>query len=943
MTRYRTLIGAIAGVSLGAFASAATAQPTFHPRVGGALGLVPPVNSQGFSVAQDVATGTLTPVTYHGGTVMAGGVTVHTIFWAPSGFAFQGSPGTGIPTYEGMIQQFFTDVAHDSGSTSNSFSVQPQYAEGTSAGHITAGDYSVAYNPATDSVNDTDAYPAAADQCASPNNATGACITDAQIQAEVDNVVQGTTGTPRGLQNIWYVFLPPNVDECITPGVCGTNAFGGYHSLSNLGNGVTVYAITPDPTIEATVHDGADPEGYPDAEAAVDVAAHETNEAMSDPTGVGYMDPNGFEVADKCEFGPQIGQPLGFAGPDAAPYNQLINGHKYLLQEEWSNADNGCVLRTTQTASPLPLPQVNLRQFSPVVSGNIGSNTSGVGVTVSLLRAGADGAPVTVAQASGTTSASGVWQVSLAPHAVGDDRDEIDVDYSGTGAPSPAHQVILTGNGGNPFTESGWTGWTAIDNGLAVTNGQNQGSVTMSPCFQTGVLQLTFNGTPTESPTDFCSTQTGAATVTTSGIAPGDVLVAASNDNRAFAAPDASTPNLVGGLVNLAVPVGEPDAVSTFQSPMEFFAPSGFPTCAADLEQQSVTCSGLVPGESYTLTDGTQTASGAAGDGGTLTKSLTLTGGQAVALSNGPRTLTTLHVAGLRVGVTGEQTTLSGGTCQPGDYYGAPLSSGPTSPGAGDPFGGVALAGEICPTSGDATGLPSDQIVQTDEASQGLTQTEVPSIEDTSPLEGETMAGAFTALAESGLPGPGNTVTPTDASSKIALGIFPAAGGTAKFTSTNVDTATGVAVPALTPGAYEAIWIVTDANGDTRTVTTRFIEQASGSTGPAGPTGPTGPQGPRGKTGPRAPKPKVTCKLHKHKVIKCKVTFPKKKTTGTVRMLIARGVRVAALGHSKVRHGTATVSLRGIGRLSRGSWTITMVLSRPGKQATTTKMAVRVR
>ena len=38
---------------------------------------------------------------------------------------------------------------------------------------------------------------------------------------------------------------------------------------------------------------------------------------------------------------------------------------------------------------------------------------------------------------------------------VGDDRDVITIDYSGAGAPTPSHQQILTGNGGNPFTESG--------------------------------------------------------------------------------------------------------------------------------------------------------------------------------------------------------------------------------------------------------------------------------------------------------------------------------------------------------------------------------------------------------------------------------------------------------------------------------------------------------
>src|SRR5207253_10486008 len=89
---------------------------------------------------------------------------------------------------------------------------------------------------------------------------------------------------------------------------------------------------------------------------------------------------------------------------------------------------------------------------------------------------------VVVARASTTTAGDGSWRVSLAPHAVGDDRDEIDVDYSGAGAPQPSHQVILTGNGGNPFNEAGWTGWTALDDGSAV----GSSSLALAPCFQSG-------------------------------------------------------------------------------------------------------------------------------------------------------------------------------------------------------------------------------------------------------------------------------------------------------------------------------------------------------------------------------------------------------------------------------------------------------------------------
>src|SRR5438270_4743305 len=196
---------------------------------------------------------------------------------------------------------------------------------------------------------------------------------------------------------------------------------------------------------------------------------------MAEPDGNGWMDSNGFEVGDKCDVGPQVGTPLGFA-PDGSPYNQVINGHQYVLQEEWANVDSSgdsdCVQATTTTSNQLPLPQVNLRQFNPIVAGNVNAAPGGgIGVQVSVLRTGPSGNPLVVARASTTTAVNGNWSVSLGRHAPGDDRDEIVVDYSGAGAPVPHHQVIMTGNGGNPFTEAGWTGWLAMDAGSAQRTG----------------------------------------------------------------------------------------------------------------------------------------------------------------------------------------------------------------------------------------------------------------------------------------------------------------------------------------------------------------------------------------------------------------------------------------------------------------------------------------
>ena len=949
MTRLRVVMLGVPCLVMALFVSSAWGKPVFHPRVGGALGLIPPVNSQARFGSQDVATGALTPVTYHGGAVMAGGITVHAIYWSGGTNPFQGQPSGAPANYTGMLDRFFTDVAHDSGRTTNVFSVLPQFAEGLTRSTITPGQYNITYNPANpaDRIVDNHPYPAKADQCASPNSAA-VCITDGQVQSEVDRIVQSTPGTPRGLHNLWYVFLPPGVDECITPGVCGTNAFGGYHSVSDVGHGVTIYAITIDPLIETSVAPGADPQNYPDAEVAVDIAAHETNEAMTDPEGVGYMDPNGFEIGDKCEFGPQRGTPIGFA-PNGSPYNQLINGHQYLLQEMWANADNAgspdCVQQTTNTSNPLPLPQVSFTQFGSTVSGNIEASTPGVGVKVTLMRADAGGNPVPVAQAAGTTAADGTWQVSLAPHAVGDDRDEIDVEYSHNGAPSPGHQVILTGNGGNPFTESGWTGWTALDNASFLTNDPSVGgpSLSMSPCFQTGVLAATFNGATLAGPngegmTDTCNTQTGIATLPLPRNAgQADVVTDSSTDNRAFSPPNGPTPNPVGGLVKLTVPVGEPDAVSLFTSPMAFFTPSGFPTCGADLEGRSLTCAGLVADGNYTATDGGAHASGTADGHGVLSVPLAVRGGNVVSLSNGARNVTTLHVANLRAAIAGAQTVLSGGTCAPGQYYGPPLDAAPTNGSAGAPTavaGGAALTGEICPVSGSATGLPSTPIVQTDELSGGQTQTEVPDLENTTPLNGELVAGGFPAIGQSGFPGPNNSVTP-DASSRISFTVTPAGGGGAVFTAPNVNSVNGTPVPALTPGSYNATWVITDLNGDTRTLMTRFVEQSG-----AGGAGARGSSIGSGK----ALKLVVKCRVRRHSTITCSVTFKRAAhMRGKLQLRIAHGKRVTALGHATLKAGRATVKMRVLHRVVRGRYTLTMVMTQSGVKPVTLRQSLRLR
>jgi hypothetical protein len=103
----------------------------------------------------------------------------------------------------------------------------------------------------------------------------------------------------------------------------------------------TLYANMPyadtSPTACGT---GQSPNGS-DADDTLNVTSHEHREMINDPTGSAWYDLLGNEGSDKCAW--NFGAPLGSTGTGA--YNQVINGHFYYLQTEWTNAHTGCVQR----------------------------------------------------------------------------------------------------------------------------------------------------------------------------------------------------------------------------------------------------------------------------------------------------------------------------------------------------------------------------------------------------------------------------------------------------------------------------------------------------------------------------------------------------------------------------------------------------------------------
>ena len=278
-------------------------------------------------------------------TASTGPLDVVPIFWDPAGFPMSSA-------YKNVILSYLAGVAKDSGTGKNVFSVLDEYSGNNGQIH-----YNVQLGPA---INDTDPITSGctletADASGIYVDGTGysACVDDAQLQTEVENVVAGN-GFPHNLTHIYVLYLPKAVESCFNPGQTLTNAGGqfctinheptaaycAYHSIDT---NAAIYANLAYPIYASPVGYtcGTDarfpaiqaPNGNADADTEISPTSHEISEAITDPdTQTGWYDSTGNEIGDDCAyvFGRTRGAPGGF-------YNQVINGGKYITQEEFSN------------------------------------------------------------------------------------------------------------------------------------------------------------------------------------------------------------------------------------------------------------------------------------------------------------------------------------------------------------------------------------------------------------------------------------------------------------------------------------------------------------------------------------------------------------------------------------------------------------------------------
>jgi len=283
-------------------------------RSGDILGLVP-----AFGASHDAGKGGGgSNLAYHNGPVMHTNA-VYAIYWVPTGFTIQSG-------YDTLINQFFGDVAADSGKTTNVYYSDTQYSDGSG---------SIAYSSAlAGSVVDSSALPS--NGCS--DSYTSACLSDTQIRSEIDRVATANGWDRSGA--IFFMFTAKGIGSCYASSSCAFSQYCAYHSNFNSSAGNTLYANMPyGDTVPAACDAGNSPNRN-DADATINVTSHEHNEAITDALGNAWYDRRGYENGDKCawNFGTQLG------GGSGAQYNQLINGHTYELQQEWSNRSSGCVL-----------------------------------------------------------------------------------------------------------------------------------------------------------------------------------------------------------------------------------------------------------------------------------------------------------------------------------------------------------------------------------------------------------------------------------------------------------------------------------------------------------------------------------------------------------------------------------------------------------------------
>ncbi len=387
---------------------------------------------------------------YNGGPVMPSN-TNYTIYWAPTG-----SPA--YPTgYQTGVNRYLQDLAHDSGGHQNVDSVSTQYNDA-------AREFSNYDSHFGEALVDKDPYPVG--ECAAATK----CFTSVQIEEEIKKFVV-KEGLPQGLTTEYFLLTPPKVESCFEVGVCSAGSsepfYCAYHG--NIPSGGTQIIYSNDPYVGAPEVEGCDDGNHPNgpSDSALEGGlSHEHNESITDPEPNNAWTDFGAEtgeIGDKC--GGELGSALGEVETPAktkAFYNQVINGHFYWYQEEWSNQSHSCLQRFTLSGEE-PMAKFNVSPgFGNEVHVDASASTAPGGVSHYNWQfndfGGEPSKPFerTTPTLNHTFSGAGSHTVALTVLAAdGTSMGAARTFVIGDAPPSPAFSVIMSPTAGQPVSFDG--------------------------------------------------------------------------------------------------------------------------------------------------------------------------------------------------------------------------------------------------------------------------------------------------------------------------------------------------------------------------------------------------------------------------------------------------------------------------------------------------------
>jgi hypothetical protein len=297
-----------------------------------------------------LASGSSNNVFYNGGPTVHTSIS-YTIFWLPSGSSFEQLSGTNS-AYMSLIEQFLNDT---SGTPYyNILSQYPDSLNGAPIDKAVVGGYYL----------DTTPYPS--------NGTETSPLHDSDIQAEVVRAMAANNWVA-GPTKIFHVFTGYGIQSCYDSSntECTFNAYCAYHSFFTPGSQPIIYSNMPDfngLSGRCTPRGLPPPNGDYFADPEINVLSHELFEAVSDPLLDAWHDSSG-EIADKCAW--------TFGTVNANGSNIVLNGHKYLVQLEWSNYGSTCVLTYGPSHEVSIAPSPGSNTFPATTTFNITYTSQG--------------------------------------------------------------------------------------------------------------------------------------------------------------------------------------------------------------------------------------------------------------------------------------------------------------------------------------------------------------------------------------------------------------------------------------------------------------------------------------------------------------------------------------------------------------------------------------